>query len=129
MLSDLEKEKGLFNMLKKSLGSVQIFYPKFNKEELIQAVRERLEDLNKKLPLQLVVLFGSYAKGNYTVASDADLLVVYRGKERKDAYATVKKTLGVSRLEPHVYSDSEYEKMKKTINKMTKNGIVLFPTE
>ena len=127
MFSDLEKEKGLLNMLKKSLGSVQIFYPKFNKEELIQAIREKLEDLNKKLPLQLVVLFGSYAKGNYTVASDADLLVVYRGKERKDAYATVKKTLGVSRLEPHVYSDSEYEKMKKTINKMTKNGIVLCP--
>jgi len=43
----------------------------------------------------------------------------------KDVYATVKKTLGVSRLEPHVYSDSEYERMKKTINKMTKNGIVL----
>ena len=33
--------------------------------------------------------------------------------------------VGVPRLEPHVYSDSEYEKMKKTINKMTKNGIVL----
>jgi len=106
-------------------GSVQIFYPKFNREKLIQAVRGKLEDLNKKLPLQLVILLGSYAKGNYTVASDADLLVVYRGKERKDAYATVKKTLGVSRLEPHVYSGSEYEKMKKTINKMTKDGIVL----
>ena len=115
-------------MLKKSSSSVQIFYPKFNKEKLIQAIRERLEDLNKKLPVLLVVLFGSYAKGCYTVASDADLLVVYRGKERKDAYATVKRTLGVPRLEPHVYSDSEYEKMKKTIKKMIKNGIVLFPT-
>ena len=115
-------------MLKKSSGSVQIFYPKFNREELIQAIRKKLGDLNKKLPLQLVVLFGSYAKGNYTVASDADLLVIYRGKERKDAYATVKKTLGVSRLEPHVYPDSEYEKMKKTIGKMTKDGVVLFRT-
>ncbi len=114
-------------MLRKLPGSVRIFYPKFNREELIQAVQEKLEDLNKKLPLQSVALFGSYAKGNYTVASDADLLVVYRGKERKDAYSTVKKTLGVSRLEPHVYPDSEYEKMKKTINEMTKNGIVLFP--
>jgi len=113
-------------MLKKSSGSVQIFYPKFNKEKLVQAIREKLEDLNRKLPLLSVVLFGSYAKGNYTVASDADLLVVYRGKERKDAYATVKRTLALPRLEPHVYSDSEYEKMKKTITKMIKNGIVLF---
>ena len=38
----------------------------------------------------------------------------------------VERILGVPRLEPHVYSDSEYEKMKKTVNKMTKNGIVLF---
>jgi len=113
-------------MQRKSSDPVQIFYPKFSREELIQTIGEKLEDLNKKLPFLLVVLFGSYAKGNYTVASDADLLVVYRGKERKDAYATVKRTLGVPRLEPHVYSHSEYEKMKKTVNKMTKNGIVLF---
>jgi len=86
-----------------------------SREKLIQTIREKLEDLNKKLPLLSVVLFGSYAKGNYTVASDMDLLVVHRGKERKDAYATIKRTLGVPRLEPHVYSDSEYEKMKKTI--------------
>ena len=115
-------------MLKKSSDSARVFYPKFNKEELIQAIQERLEDLNQKLPLLLVVLFGSYAKGNYTVGSDTDLLVGYRGKERKDAYAIVKRTLGVPRLEPHVYSDSEYEKIKKTINKMTKNGVVLFQT-
>ena len=113
-------------MQRKSSDSVRVFYPKFNREKLIQTIRERLEDLNQKLPLLLVVLFGSYAKGNYTVASDADLLVVYRGKKRKDAYATLKRTLGIPRLEPHVYSDSEYEKMKKTIKKMIKNGIVLF---
>jgi len=34
--------------------------------------------------------------------------------------------VGLPRLEPHVYSDSEYEKIKKMVNKMTKNGIVLF---
>ncbi|GAI94929.1 unnamed protein product, partial [marine sediment metagenome] len=113
---------------RKSPSSVQIFYPKFNKDELIQIIRERLDDLNKKLPLLLVILFGSYAKGSYTVASDADLLVVYGGKERKDAYATVKRTLRVPRLEPHVYSHSEYEKMKKVVNKMTKDGVVLFAT-
>ncbi len=115
-------------MLKKSSGSVQIFYPKLDRERLVQTIQERVEDLDQKLPLLLVVLFGSYAKGNYTVASDIDLLVIYRGKERKDAYSVIKRTLDVPRLEPHVYLDSEYEKMKKTINKMTKNSIVLFPT-
>ena len=115
-------------MQRKSSDSVRVFYPKFDREKLVQNIRKRIEDLDQKLPLLLVVLFGSYAKGSYTVASDIDLLVIYIGKERKDAYSVIKRTLGVPRLEPHVYSNSEYEKMKKTINKMTKNGIVLFPT-
>jgi len=41
--------------------------------------------LKKELPVSLIVLFGSYAKDNYTAKSDIDLLVVYRGKV-KDAY-------------------------------------------
>jgi len=48
----------------------------------------------------LTDFFGSYAKGNYTVASDTDLLVVYRGKEIKDAYATMKRTLVFPVLSP-----------------------------
>ena len=114
-------------MQRKSSDSVRVFYPKFDKRGLIETIEKKLEDLQKKLPLMLVVLFGSYARRNYTVASDVDLLVVYRGKERKDAYATIKRTVGVPGLEPHVYLDSEYGKLKKTVNKMTKNGIVLFP--
>jgi predicted nucleotidyltransferase len=71
-------------MRKRSSSSVRIFYPKFDKETLIQNLQKKIEELVGKLPLSLVVLFGSYAQGNYTVASDVDLLVVYKGKERKD---------------------------------------------
>lgn len=66
---------------------------------------------DQKLPLLLVVLFGSYTKRNDTVASDTDLLVVYRGKEIKDAYAIIKRTLGLPRLESHAQSDSQYKNM------------------
>ena len=76
-------------MLKGSSSSVRIFYPRFDREELIHNVKEKIGKLSGKLPISLVVLFGSYAQGNYTVASDVDLLIVYRGKERKDAFATV----------------------------------------
>jgi len=48
-----------------------------------------------------------------------------RGRERKDAYAICKKTLGIPRLEPHVYSEKEYEEMKQTIGRMIKGGVVL----
>jgi len=113
-------------MPKGSSSSVRIYYPQFDRQQLIQKLKEDLEVLKEKLPLLLVVLFGSYAKGNYTVASDVDLLVVYEGRERKDAFATVKKTISVPRLEPHVYSESEYEAVKETISNMTKDGVVLF---
>jgi len=88
-----------------------------------------LTDLNKKLPLRLVVLFGSYATGKSTVASDVDILIVYRGERRQDSYAIVKRTLDVSRLEPHIYSEEEYEEMKGIVDKMIKNGIILFQKE
>jgi predicted nucleotidyltransferase len=113
-------------MPKGSSSSVRVYYPKFDRQQLIQKLKEDLEALKEKLPLLLVILFGSYAKGNYTVASDVDLLVVYKGRERKDAFATVKKTIPIPRLEPHVYSESEYEAVKETISNMTKDGVVLF---
>ncbi len=113
-------------MQRESSSSVRIFYPKFDKKELIQKLKKKIEELAGKLPLSLVVLFGSYAQGNYTVASDVDLLVIYRGKERKDAFATVKKTLEIPLLEPHVHSEEQYEKLKPTIDRMIADGVVLF---
>lgn len=112
-------------MRKESSSSVRIFYPRFDKEELIQKLKKKLGNLAKELPLSFVVLFGSYAQGNYTVASDVDLLVVYGGKERKDAFATVKNTLDIPLLEPHVYSDDQYESLKGIIGRMIAGGVVL----
>jgi len=119
-------------MRKQSSSSVRIFYPKFDKEQLLERLKPRIEELEAGLPLLLVVLFGSYARGNYTVASDVDLLVVYQGRERKGAFAKVKKVLGVARLEPHVYSEDEYDEykdLKRWMRRVTKDGIVLFARE
>lgn len=108
-----------------SSSSVRVSYPRLNRERIIQILVERLEELRTELPVVRVVLFGSYARGNYTAASDVDLLVVYRGGVRKDAYALVKGIIGIPRLEPHLYTDTEYERMRDTITKMVKDGIVL----
>ena len=116
-------------MPKKSSSSVQVFYPKYNREEIVQKITASLGHLKEQLPLLLVVLFGSYARGNYTVASDVDLLVIYRGAKEREAYALVKKTLRIPRLEPHVYAQGEYEKMKDTIKRMVSEGIILYQRE
>lgn len=113
-------------MQRKSSNSVQIFYPKFDQKELTQTIKRQVKELEEKLPLSLVVLFGSYARGNFTVASDIDLLVVYKGKRREDVFATVKKTIDVPLLEPHVYQEDEYEKIKDAFKRIIENGIVLW---
>ena len=108
------------------MTSVRVFYPKFDRAELIRRLQERMDELDKHLPLLRVVLFGSYAKGNYTVASDVDLLVVYQGPPREDAFAVVKKVLNIPGLEPHVYSEGEYRQVEQRIARMTEGGIVLY---
>lgn len=110
----------------KSSSSVRIFYPAFDRAELIRMLRERLGRLEPKLPLLKVVLFGSYARGAYTVGSDVDLLVVYRGEPRPDAYALVKRSLAIPRLEPHLYTEAEYEAAASTVARMVRGGVTLF---
>lgn len=105
---------------------MRIFFPRFDQGELTRRLRERMGDLDQKLPLLRVVLFGSYARGNYTVSSDIDLLVVYKGEHREDAFAVTKRTLDIPRLEPHVYSEEEFDRAKERVARMTEGEIVLF---
>jgi predicted nucleotidyltransferase len=116
-------------MQKESSSSVQVFYPRFDREELIRKLKDKLGDLARELPLRTVVLFGSYARGKYTVASDIDVLVVYKGEEREDAFRIVKRTLQIPLLEPHVYSEDEYGGLKEKVDRMVADGVTLFPQE
>ncbi|KAF2957096.1 MAG: nucleotidyltransferase domain-containing protein [Thermotoga caldifontis] len=116
-------------MPRRSSGSARIFYPEYDKEKVLEIIRNSLPQLLKVLPVRLVVLFGSYARGNFTAFSDIDLLVVYDDPIREDAYKMVKKTIRLKGLEPHVYSLSEYKQIEKTIAKMIENGVVVYRKE
>jgi uncharacterized protein len=119
------RPREIWSMPEKSSSSVRVFYPRFKREEIIHMITENLGNLKKEIPLSLVVLFGYYGKGNYTVASDVDLLVVYKGQENREAYAIVKRAFDIPNVEPHVYTEKEYEEMKDTIEKMIKDGVTL----
>jgi len=54
------------------------------------------------------VLFGSWARGAHTVASDVDLLAL-------------------PGIEPHTYTVDEAELVQGRLARMTTGGIVLFP--
>jgi predicted nucleotidyltransferase len=112
-------------MQRRSLSSVRIFYPKYDRTYILKILSERLKILDAQLEIIRAVLFGSYATGRYTVASDIDLLIVYKGKTRPDVYPLVKRRLDIPRLEPHLYSEVDYKDMEETINKMIEGGIKL----
>ncbi len=112
-------------MQRKYSGSVKVFYPKYDRNDLLEILKRKVEALKRVLPISLVVLFGSYAANAYTAASDIDLLVVYK-THAKNAYAIVRKTVGLPLLEAHVYSEEEYHRMKETLDKMTANGITIY---
>jgi predicted nucleotidyltransferase len=73
-----------------------------------------------------VVLFGSYARNRQTVASDIDLLVVYAGAIRSDAYVLVRRVLALRSLEPHVYAEEEYAQVSTTLERMVQDGITVY---
>jgi predicted nucleotidyltransferase len=108
-----------------SSGSVRIFSRPYDREQLIGLLRERVPSLASVLPLSRVVLFGSWAAGRATAFSDIDLLVVYQGPPRADAYRLVRQTVGLRGLEPHVHSEEEAQALAPTLAHMTKDGIEL----
>jgi predicted nucleotidyltransferase len=112
-------------MAKRSSGSVRIFYPGLSRGEVIDRLQRQIPILDAELPLLLAVLFGSYARGDYTVASDVDVLLVYRGERDERAFAMAREILDLPRLEPHVYAEAEYPGVKATLDRMVRGGVVI----
>lgn len=108
-----------------SSRSVRVFWPRHSREELVALLRQNLPALGAALPLKRVVLFGSWATGRATAFSDIDLLVVYADPPRGDAYMVVQRAISVRGLEPHVYSEAEAQKLAQTLERMTRDGVVL----
>lgn len=116
-------------MRERSSSSVKVYFPKYSRNEATKLIRERLQTLQGKLPLQLVILFGSYAKGRYTASSDIDLLVTYDDPKRRDAYSLVWDAMGMPQLQLHLYTVSEYERLRQTgstISKEAEKGEIIW---
>ncbi|MDR5710375.1 MAG: nucleotidyltransferase domain-containing protein [Armatimonadota bacterium] len=88
-------------------------------------LRTRIRELARSLPLRRAVLFGSWATGRATARSDVDLLVVYAGPAREDAYRIVRTVVALRGLEPHVYSEAEAEVLRPLLERMTRGGVEL----
>jgi predicted nucleotidyltransferase len=122
------KRKDWLLMPRRSPSSVRVCYPRYNQETLVALLRERVSALAAVLPLKRVALFGSWARGRATAFSDIDLLVIYADPPRENVYQLVRRSIKLRGLEPHIYSEQQAQQMQATLARMTRQGIVLFPS-
>ncbi|MGC8977360.1 MAG: nucleotidyltransferase domain-containing protein, partial [Candidatus Ratteibacteria bacterium] len=92
-------------MERKLLSSVKFYYPRYDLKEIIKRVKEGVLNLKEIVKIKKIVLFGSYAKGNFTGRSDVDLLVIYKGRKRKDIYKVLKKNIQIFNLQIHSFNE------------------------
>lgn len=85
----------------------------------------QVRDLAAHLPLQQAILFGSWAAGRATAFSDVDVLIVYEGPHRDDAYRLAAQALTLRGIEPHVYAESEAREVREVLQRMTRGGVDL----
>ena len=56
------------------------------RKDLVNEIREFRKNLNKKIPVKKMILFGSYAHGKPNKDSDIDLLIVSSKFKRKRSF-------------------------------------------
>lgn len=112
-------------MQSESFGSVRVFWPRYERDELIALLHEGAKELQRTLPLARAVLFGSWSTGRATAFSDVDVLVIYCGPPRADAYRLALGAFRVPRIELHLYSEEEARRLEPTFAHMTERGVEL----
>ena len=112
------------------MARVKVTYPSLTKTEVVERLRRASAILDQKLPLSMVILYGSFARDRYTAGSDIDLLVVYKGQERADAFKVVMDELRLPRLEPRIYTEEQFNNLltesPKFAEVLTEEGIRIF---
>jgi len=111
------------------MSRVRVSYPAFNRKQVIEKLKEARVRLEKRLPISKIVLYGSYAMNRYTAGSDIDILVVYAGKPRKDAYRLIMEEVDLPRVEPKVYTEEEFKGLmassRRFAETLEKEGVVI----
>ena len=101
-------------------------------ENIINIVEDYLEDLSLEIQIDKVVLFGSYAKGNYGVDSDVDLAIFSDSFKDMDRIESIKYLLKKARkykgidLQPISFTKKDYEEKMGIVEDVLKTGVEVY---
>lgn len=97
-------------------------------QEVLSVTTDYINKLKRQIPVEKVVLFGSYAKGCYTKDSDVDLAVfspVFENMSRVDGLTfLLMQALGYKiDIQPQPYTMKDYEEHTGLVDEILKTGI------
>ena len=95
----------------------------------IAEIKSCIVPVVKKYPIERVILFGSYARGGATEASDIDLVVESSGKMRNSNIFTLGGDLLVALpVRVDVYDILEINESSPLYNRIKEEGVVIYET-
>ncbi|MHB1336985.1 MAG: nucleotidyltransferase family protein [Candidatus Humimicrobiaceae bacterium] len=97
-------------------------------QEVLSVAMDYINKLKQQIPVEKVVLFGSYAKGNYTKDSDVDLAVfspAFDSMSRVDGLTfLLMQALGYKiDIQPQPYTMKDYTEHTGLVDDILKTGI------
>lgn len=101
-------------------------------KEIFEKIEEYKETIVKKLKPKRIILFGSFARGDYNEGSDIDLIVIKDWNETFLDRIKVLLELNDQKLpiEPIGYAEDEFEKMIEDGNpfilRVLEEGVVIY---
>jgi len=99
-----------------------------DKKDALNVAHRYAETVKNVFDFQKIILFGSYARGNYREDSDIDIAVIFPDyNNRLDRQLDLMKlTRKVdTRIEPHPFKEKEFEISNPFVNEIQQTGILI----
>jgi len=92
-------------------------------------ITEKLLPIFAAHPIERVILFGSYAKGNPTIQSDVDLVIDSNGKIRGiDFFGVLEEITSTLNIQVDLLESSQITKGSRVQKEIEENGVVIYET-
>lgn len=101
-------------------------------ENIRDIVEDYLEELSSEIKIDKAILFGSYAKVNYSMDSDIDLAIFSESFKDMDRIESIKYLLKKARkyrgvdLQPVSFTNEDYEERLGIVDDVLKTGIEVY---
>lgn len=96
-----------------------------DKRDALKIANEYADALSQKYSFIKIILFGSYAKGNFHEESDIDIAVVFKDfnnlHEMQLQLMRLRRKID-SRIEPHPFRESDFNISNPVVNEIIKFG-------